>query len=71
MTTRKGTGSQMMYMIYTKTRAIFDNEADAQKYCARLRQDDPYARVGWPRRDANEGAYVVTLSKCENVQEGT
>lgn len=59
---------KMLYILKTRTDAMFDNMEDATFYYQNLKDDEPYGEVREPRRDPNEGLYVVTLEKSEDVQ---
>jgi hypothetical protein len=58
----------MLYILKTRTDAMFDNMEDATSYYRNLKSDEPDGDVREPRRDPNEGLYVVTLTKSEDVQ---
>lgn len=58
----------MNYILDTTTHAKFDNIDDASAYYRQLKQDEPHGQVSKPRRNQNDGLYVVKLTKSETVQ---
>lgn len=58
----------MLYILKTTTKAMFDNIEDATKYYLRLKEDEEHAKVSPPKRDPNEGLYIVRMAKNESVQ---
>lgn len=58
----------MRYILETETCAKFDDKEAANEYFLRLKGDEEYAHVYPPRRNPNDGLYVVKLWKSETVQ---
>lgn len=56
------------YTLTTTTEAAFDNLKDATAYYDHLTDDEPDGSVVQPRRNPNDGTYVVSCYKQETVQ---